>query len=181
MRHWFDIRPALQIIPAWQEFFGHPSGKVLGTTHEFTQLIIQHLTWLPGLVNAAQSIGCVIVSLQSYFSWPRSQPCIRACLSRRTFLINSAVVRRCSWDHLSCSLVLRCRLGPKRCLNSSGLGSYVRSTAAYVINANLFIEVGFGLQFSFNAAPLLLIELAYPTQVCDTAAARTQDLTLTKY
>lgn len=32
VRRWFDIRSSgLQIIPAWQEFFDHPEGKVLGT------------------------------------------------------------------------------------------------------------------------------------------------------
>jgi hypothetical protein len=30
----------------------------------------------------------------------------------------------------------------------------------------IFYLVGFGLTFCLNAAPLLLIELAYPTQVC---------------
>ncbi|KAG7089581.1 hypothetical protein E1B28_011248 [Marasmius oreades] len=103
----------LQILPDWQEFFGHPSGKVLG------------------LINSAQNIG-------GFIGLPMT-PFASDILGRRATLFIGSLIMLA--------------------------GVAVQITASSVkmfIGARVII--GFGLTFCTNAAPLLLIELAYPTQ-----------------
>ncbi|KAF9066623.1 general substrate transporter [Rhodocollybia butyracea] len=104
---------ALQILDAWQNFYGWPTGKILG------------------LVNCAQNIG-VIAGLPI-------TPFASDNLGRRlTLIIGSGIM-----------------LG--------GVALQFLATSVGVFIAARII-IGFGLSFCLNAAPLLLIELCYPTQ-----------------
>ncbi|RDB26139.1 Lactose permease [Hypsizygus marmoreus] len=103
----------LQIIPAWQEYYGHPSGKILG------------------VINSAQSMG-------SLLALPLS-PYISDGLGRRSALF----------------------LGSLIMLAGIALQTAARTVPVFVIAR---VVMGIGLNFCTNAAPLLLIELSYPTQ-----------------
>ncbi|KAF9267757.1 general substrate transporter [Marasmius fiardii PR-910] len=103
----------LQILPDWQEFFGHPSGMLLG------------------LINSAQNIG-------GFIGLPMT-PYASDIMGRRAALFMGSVIM----------------------LAGVGL-QFAASTVKMFIGARVII--GFGLTFCTNAAPLLLIELSYPTQ-----------------
>lgn len=103
----------LQILPAWQDQFGHPKGKALG------------------LINSAQMIGGLV-------GLPFTPFCSDKLGRRATLFIGSLLM-----------------LG----------GVAMQSTANTVgrfVGARVLI--GSGLTFGTNAAPLLITELAYPTQ-----------------
>ncbi|ETW83040.1 MFS sugar transporter [Heterobasidion irregulare TC 32-1] len=103
----------LQILPAWQDQFGHPKGKALG------------------LINSAQMIGGLV-------GLPFTPFCSDKFGRRATLFIGSLFM-----------------LG----------GVAMQSTANTVgrfVGARVLI--GSGLTFGTNAAPLLITELAYPTQ-----------------
>ncbi|KAF9457782.1 general substrate transporter [Collybia nuda] len=103
----------LQIIPAWQEYYNYPEGKTLG------------------LINSAQSIGCLI-------GLPFS-PYISDGIGRRSTLF---------------------------------LGSLIMlvgvSLQTFAVNVSIFVAariiLGVGLELCSNSAPLLILELSYPTQ-----------------
>ncbi|KAG6873928.1 hypothetical protein C0995_008967 [Termitomyces sp. Mi166 len=103
----------LQIIPAWQEYFGHPTGKTLG------------------LISAAQSIGGLV-------SLPIA-PLISDGFGRRATLFLGSLI-------MLAGVVVQTA--------SKTVGVFIGSR----------VIIGFGLQFCLNSAPLLLIELSYPTQ-----------------
>jgi len=103
----------LQIIPAWQDYYKHPSGKMLG------------------LLNAAQSIGCIA-------ALPFA-PLIADNLGRRSSLFCGSLIML------------------------AGIALQTASKTVPVFIAARII-MGVGLEFCNNSAPLLLIELSYPTQ-----------------
>jgi len=103
----------LQILPDWQEYFGNPTGKVLG------------------LVNCAQNIGGLVGLPITPFASDN--------LGRRPTLFMGSVIM----------------------LGGVAL-QFASTTIQMFIAARVLI--GFGLAFCLNAAPLLLIELCYPTQ-----------------
>ncbi|KAF9468077.1 general substrate transporter [Collybia nuda] len=103
----------LQIIPAWQEYFNHPSGKTLG------------------LINAAQNIGCLV-------GLPIS-PFLSDGLGRRPTLFLGSLIML------------------------AGIAIQTAATSVQIFVAARII-MGIGLEFCSNSAPLLLIELSYPTQ-----------------
>ncbi|KAJ7931532.1 general substrate transporter [Mycena leptocephala] len=103
----------LQILPDWQNYFGHPTSKVLG------------------VINSAQSIGGLIgLPFTPYAS---------DMLGRRAALFIGSLIM---------------------------LGGVALQISAWSVAVLICARVliGFGLTFCLNAAPLLLIELAYPTQ-----------------
>ncbi|KAJ7364055.1 hypothetical protein DFH08DRAFT_265176 [Mycena albidolilacea] len=103
----------LQILPDWQEYFGHPKGTTLG------------------VINSAQSIGGLVgLPFTPYAS---------DMLGRRAALFIGSLIML------------------------AGVALQISAwSVAVLITARCLI--GFGLTFCLNAAPLLLIELAYPTQ-----------------
>ncbi|KAL0580965.1 hypothetical protein V5O48_001057 [Marasmius crinis-equi] len=103
----------LQILPDWQDFFGHPSGPTLG------------------LINSAQNIG-------GFIGLPMT-PYASDILGRRAALFIGSLIM----------------LG--------GVAVQITASSVKIFIAARVI-IGFGLTFCTNAAPLLLIELSYPTQ-----------------
>ncbi|TFY83287.1 hypothetical protein EWM64_g734 [Hericium alpestre] len=103
----------LQILPAWQDEFGHPKGKALG------------------LINSAQMIGGLA-------GLPFTPFCSDWFGRRATLFVGSVLM-----------------------LAGVGLQSSA-STVRWFVGARVLI--GAGLTFGTNAAPLLITELAYPTQ-----------------
>jgi len=103
----------LQILPGWQDYFRHPSGKALG------------------LISAAQVIGSIVgLPFTPYAS---------DNLGRRPTLF----------------------IGSLLMLAGVALQSASTSMGMFIGSRGL---IGFGLTFALNAAPLLITELAYPTQ-----------------
>lgn len=103
----------LQILPGWQRYFDHPSGKLLG------------------FINSAQFIG-------NLCGLPIA-PFVSDIFGRRAGLFLGSLIM------------------------FAGVGLQAGSAnVATLIGARIII--GFGLCFCSNAAPLLLIELSYPTQ-----------------
>ncbi|PFH52987.1 hypothetical protein AMATHDRAFT_73803 [Amanita thiersii Skay4041] len=103
----------LQILPDWQEYFGHPKGSILG------------------LINSAQNLGCLV-------GLPFT-PLVSDTLGRRAALFTGSLIML------------------------AGVALQAASLSVEMLIAARVI-IGFGLTFCTNAAPLLLIELAYPTQ-----------------
>ncbi|ESK94631.1 hexose transporter [Moniliophthora roreri MCA 2997] len=103
----------LQILPDWQNFFGHPTGKTLG------------------IINSAQNIG-------GFIGLPFT-PFASDYLGRRAALFLGSII-----------------------MLAGVAMQFTAPTVKMFIAARAII--GFGLTFCTNAAPLLLIELSYPTQ-----------------
>ncbi|KAI0250199.1 general substrate transporter [Lactifluus subvellereus] len=108
-----SLANGLQILPAWQHTFGHPSGRTLG------------------IITSAQMIG-------SLAALPFTPLCADRFGRRVTLVIGAVLV-----------------------LAGVGLQA-VASTVGHFIGTRML--VGAGLIFGTNAAPLLITELAYPTQ-----------------
>ncbi|EKM58308.1 uncharacterized protein PHACADRAFT_252522 [Phanerochaete carnosa HHB-10118-sp] len=103
----------LQILPAWQQYFDNPDGKVLG------------------LISAMQVIGSIA-------ALPIT-PYISDNIGRRlTLFIGSCIM-----------------------FAGAMVQATARSIGAFIGARGM---IGFGLSFGLNAAPLLITELAYPTQ-----------------
>ncbi|KIY65865.1 hypothetical protein CYLTODRAFT_50810 [Cylindrobasidium torrendii FP15055 ss-10] len=103
----------LQILPEWQAFFHHPTGK-----------------WL-GLIQCAQNMGGIA-------ALPFT-PIVSDKLGRRASLFVGSIL-----------------------LLAGVAMQFAASTIHFFIAAR--VVLGFGLAFCTNSAPVLLIELAYPTQ-----------------
>lgn len=103
----------LQILPAWQDYFHNPNGKILG------------------IISAAQVIGSIVGLPLTPFS--------SDILGRRPTLFIGSVLM----------------------LAGVALQGSATSIGMLIGSRGL---IGFGLTFALNAAPLLITELAYPTQ-----------------
>ena len=57
-------RTGLQILPAWVDYFNHPSGKILGTNHDVATFETNvYSQTFSGLISATQVIGSIAVRI----------------------------------------------------------------------------------------------------------------------
>ncbi|KAG5353530.1 hypothetical protein C0989_005977 [Termitomyces sp. Mn162] len=124
-----------------------------------------------GVINAAQSIGGLVVSFISFSAYPE-----RWRSSSMAHLYQSLPIAPLISDGFGRrptlfigSLVMLAGVAVQTAARTVGvfIGSRVISASflilAFIIGSDV-LAVGFGLQFCLNSGPLLLIELSYPTQ-----------------
>ena len=166
----------LQILPAWQKFFNHPNGKTLGA------YLFSIVHGAPpsrnsnsplGLISAAQVIGSILVSPPQAALFPRPRADTGASMtfegSSVYAILRGYIGPKTNAVHRRGNYARRRRASGRRdiypnvhrrtrfkCVHDLLL-SFSRCSHAF--------QVGFGLTFALNTAPLLITELAYPTQV----------------
>ena len=134
----------LQILPEFKKYFKSPDGFTLGAMGA-----TQHFA---GLLVSFPRLNCRLLTSR------------RCCRLRRTLAMVSVVARRSLSGHLLSLVVLFSR--PSLPMSSTLLLRVVsvrpaRSGCPYLTN---FSIVGLGITLITNAAPVLVSELAYPTQ-----------------